>query len=201
MFKKASDFYKSLTFTDFIRKVIFYLCDRLSFKLYRKLKAAYYFKNSGIKLGSNVKIHGLCYNVSVGKNVSFYDNSLFEFGSKSHLVIGDECVLSYGVLIAVNDTVTIGDHVQIGEYTSVRDTTHRHDDVDKPMKFAGDVSTPIAIGNDVWIGRGCIIQPGTIIENGVVIGANSVVKGTLMKNGIYAGSPAKLLKMRAQDVV
>lgn len=197
MLKKVTGFYKNMSMSDFIRKVLFFLGGMLSFRLGRKIKAAYFFKNGSIKLGKNVSVHGLGYNVSVGNDVSFYDNTIFEFGHKSKLEIGDSCVLSYGVLVAVNEQVSIGNYVQIGEYTSIRDTTHRHDVMDKPMKQSGDVSVPIIIGNDVWIGRGCIIQPGTVIEDGVVVGANSVVRGTLSKNGIYAGSPAKLLKMRS----
>jgi acetyltransferase-like isoleucine patch superfamily enzyme len=64
------------------------------------------------------------------------------------------------------------------------------------MKYLPDIVDPIVIGNDVWIGRGCLIQPGTVIEDGVVVAANSVVRGTLKSNGIYGGIPAKLIKYR-----
>ena len=52
------------------------------------------------------------------------------------------------------------------------------------------------VGNDVWIGRGCLICDGSYIEDGVVVAANSVVKGRLLKNGIYGGSPVRLIKFR-----
>jgi acetyltransferase-like isoleucine patch superfamily enzyme len=39
-------------------------------------------------------------------------------------------------------------------------------------------------------------MPGTIIEDGVVVGANSIVKGYLVKDSIYAGLPLKLIKKR-----
>ncbi len=84
----------------------------------------------------------------------------------------------------------------IGEYSSIRDTTHQHNIMDIPMMFAEDISTPVNIGNNVWIGRGCLILPGTVIEEGVVIAANSVVKGTLSSNSIYGGNPAKFIKKR-----
>jgi acetyltransferase-like isoleucine patch superfamily enzyme len=64
------------------------------------------------------------------------------------------------------------------------------------MKYAADISEEISIGNDVWIGRGCIIFTGTMIADGVVVAANSVVKGKLERNGIYGGIPAKLIKFR-----
>jgi len=46
----------------------------------------------------------------------------------------------------------------------------------------GDKSEKIMIGSNVWIGRGSIILPGSVIEDGVIIGAHSVVKGHLKAN-------------------
>ena len=84
----------------------------------------------------------------------------------------------------------------IGEYTSIRDFTHNHNLSLITMNKSKDIISSIIIGNNVWIGRGCIIMPGANIEDGVVIGANSVVKGHFKKESIYAGSPIKLLKTR-----
>lgn len=55
---------------------------------------------------------------------------------------------------------------------------------------------PIVIGNDVWIGSQCVILSGTKIGDGVVVAANSVVKGDIPPYAIVAGSPAKILKYR-----
>jgi acetyltransferase-like isoleucine patch superfamily enzyme len=81
----------------------------------------------------------------------------------------------------------------IGEYTSVRDTSHNYSSQGVPFMEQKDISQPIRIGNNVWIGRGCIIFPGTIIEDGVIVGSNSIVKGHLKANSIYAGAPLKLI--------
>ena len=66
------------------------------------------------------------------------------------------------------------------------------------MMGSEDKKAPILIGNNVWIGRGCLICEGAIIEDGVVVGANSVVKGRLVKDTIYAGAPAKAIKSRIE---
>lgn len=168
----------------------------IKFSCLRKLKSWFYFKNYRIDLGANIKISGLPIQICSGKDVVFYDNSIFEFGNGSKFSIGDHSVLSYGVVLCCNLQIVIGDNVQVGEYTSIRDTTHDYKEYGKPMKLNADISSPIIIGNNVWIGRGCIILPGTVIKDGVVVGANSVVKGTLVKDGIYAGSPCRLIKMR-----
>ena len=46
------------------------------------------------------------------------------------------------------------------------------------------------------IGSGCVILPGSIIEDGAVIGARSVVRGKIKKYTINAGVPAKKIKNR-----
>lgn len=53
----------------------------------------------------------------------------------------------------------------------------------------------IKIGNNVIVGWKTIIMPGVEICDNVVIGSHSTVtKSLIMPKGIYAGSPAKLLK-------
>ena len=107
-------------------------------------------------------------------------------------------MFSYGVIFSCREKIIIGDDVQVGEYSSIRDSTHCYDKFDKPMKYSPDNTIPIIIGNNVWIGSRCLILPGCVIEEGVVVAANSVVKGKLERNGIYGGTPAKFIKSRLQ---
>ena len=196
MLKKAAYYFKSLSFIDFIRKIIYFFLQKINCSVFRKIKAGYYFKTTSIRLGRNVRFFGLPNLIKIGDNTSIYDNCIFEFGSNSELTMGSNVVLSYGVVFCCYSKISIGNDVQIGEYTSVRDSTHRYDQMDKPMKYSKDLLIPITIENDVWIGRGCIILPGAYIEKGVIVAANSVVKGKLTRNGIYGGVPARFIKMR-----
>lgn len=59
----------------------------------------------------------------------------------------------------------------------------------------------IEIGNDVWIGTQCVITSGAKIEDGAVIGANSVVIGEIPSFAIAAGSPAKIISYRFDESV
>ena len=49
----------------------------------------------------------------------------------------------------------------------------------------------VTIGNNVFLGWGCTVLAGATIGDNVVIGAHSVVTGTLPGGFIYAGSPAR----------
>ena len=49
----------------------------------------------------------------------------------------------------------------------------------------------VIIGNNVFIGMYTIILKGTTIGDNVIIGAESVVSGTVESNSVYAGVPAR----------
>lgn len=193
---KVFDYIKKYGFFLFIIKIIVVFFQPVRFNFISHLKGFFYFRTCSINLGRHVIINTPFFKSSVGKNVSIYSRSILEFGPNCVFCIGDNSVLSYSVLVSCMRKIIIGDNTQIGEFTSIRDTTHDFSELGKPMKFNPDISKDIIIGNNVWIGRGCIILPGTIIEDGVVVGANSVVKGHLTTNNIYAGSPVKIVKSR-----
>lgn len=56
---------------------------------------------------------------------------------------------------------------------------------------------PLIIGHDVWIGANVIILPSvSMIGNGAVIGAGSVVTKDVLAYSVIGGNPARLIKMR-----
>lgn len=194
MLSKILYYYRKLNFVDFLRKVVYFFLQTFEVKFFKRFRSRFYFKNNSLKMGRGIIVKGLPYNIQIGTNVQFYDKCIFEFSPNSKLKIGNEVVFSFGVILSCKCSINIGSDVQVGEYSSIRDSTHRYDVRGKPMKYVEDILSSIEIGNNVWIGRGCIILPGTIIEDGVVIGANSVVKGHLKTNWIYAGAPVTAIK-------
>lgn len=196
MYLKIKNFVKNFGISFLIIKILIVIVRPFNINVFLKLKGYYYFKKFDIKLGSNVIINTPFFQKQIGKNLTIYSNSIFEFGSNSKFLVGNNSLFSYGVLISCLQKISIGNDVQIGEYTSIRDTTHDYSEFGISMKYNNDISKEIIIGNNVWIGRGCIILPGAIIEDGVVIGANSVVRGHLEKDNIYAGNPIIKIKNR-----
>lgn len=198
MASKVVRYFRVLSFSDFLRKTSDFIVQKYYFirSVTRYLKSYIYFRRIDVKIGEGVRITGQNINTKIGDNFELYDRCVIEIGASALLKVGDNCLFSYGVILQCSEKVEIGNSVQIGEYTSIRDTTHSYSSLEIPMKAQRDFSEKITIENDVWVGRGCIILPGTHVGNGVIIGANSVVKGNLENFGIYAGSPAKLIKKR-----
>ncbi len=55
---------------------------------------------------------------------------------------------------------------------------------------------PVSIGDDVWIGDSVKVFGGVTIGTGCVIGARSLVTKDCEPYGIYAGTPARLIRKR-----
>jgi galactoside O-acetyltransferase len=70
-----------------------------------------------------------------------------------------------------------------------------------PIKYRGVYGLPLLLEKHSIIGAGSIILPGSIIQEGVAIGANSLVKGECKAWSIYAGSPVKFIKERSKKVL
>jgi|GEM_PF-6514707 len=52
----------------------------------------------------------------------------------------------------------------------------------------------IRIGDNVFIGWGCIVLPGITIGSNVVIGAGSIVSKDVPSNSVAVGNPARVVK-------
>jgi len=49
----------------------------------------------------------------------------------------------------------------------------------------------ITVGRNVFVGRGALLMPGTVIEDDVVIGAGAVVRGRVESGAVMVGNPAR----------
>lgn len=49
------------------------------------------------------------------------------------------------------------------------------------------------IGNNVFLGWGATVLPGTVVGDNVIVGAYSVCSGELKSDSVYAGNPARYI--------
>lgn len=57
-----------------------------------------------------------------------------------------------------------------------------------------EITKPIVVGNDVFIGNNVIVLPGVTIGDNVVIGAGAVVSRDIPSNSLAVGVPARRIK-------
>jgi acetyltransferase-like isoleucine patch superfamily enzyme len=79
----------------------------------------------------------------------------------------------------------IDDNCQIGSFCRFENTNHTAD---------SEEYIEINLGNNVWLGAGCIILPGTVIDDNTIIGAGAVVKGQISGGGLWIGIPARKIR-------
>lgn len=57
-----------------------------------------------------------------------------------------------------------------------------------------EITKPIKIGDDVYIGNNVLLLPGVKIGSNVVIGAGAIVSRDIPDNSVAVGIPAKVIK-------
>ena len=62
------------------------------------------------------------------------------------------------------------------------------------------IVAPVSIGNDVWISAGCKILRSSKIDDGCIVGAMTLIKGTFPSNSVIVGIPGKVIKYRPVKV-
>lgn len=129
----------------------------------------------GSQISSFVKIKASAGLLKIGDRVDIATGSFLSSGA-GQLVLGDDCLVGPNCVILANN------------YNSSR--------LDQTFREQGHSSKGTVIGNNVSIGAGSVILDGSCIEDGVVIAANSLVSGKIVKNSIVQGNPAKVIFTR-----
>lgn len=121
------------------------------------------------KIGDNVFIGPFVEiqgNVAIGPRTKIQSHSFI----CELVTIGEDCFIGHGVIFT-NDTFANGG----------------------PARGNKELWKNTEVGNRVSIGSNATILPVIICDN-VVIGAGAVVTSDITKSGVYAGSPARLLR-------
>ncbi len=140
-----------------------------------------YGDDNQILIGENFATDGLCFSVEdnnnkiiVGKNCHGGGHSELAAIEGTHIILGDDCMLSANITIRTGDS---------------------HSVLDALTRERINKSKSVVIGNHVWIGNTVLIFKGTQIGDNSIVAGGSVVTGkTFPKNCIVGGNPAKVIK-------
>ena len=155
-------------------------------------------------------------NVLISDKASFYSPGEITIGS--NVRIDDFCILS--------GNITLGNYIHISAYCALYgkfgivmedyaglsprcSLFSASDDFGgdylispmAPMEFTNVTGGTIYLRRFSQVGGGSIILPDVTIDEGVAVGAMSLVNSNLEEWGIYAGIPAKKVKTRSKGLL
>lgn len=169
----------------------------------------------GVRLGSNIIFDGLPIvtgtqdgEISIGDNCQIVSSSkgtwLGVRGPTIFRVLNNGAAIHIGCDVGISGTVIcaalgvkIGDRCLIGADVMIFDTDF-HPLPPEGRRYAvpdwPNISRPVIIGNDVFIGARSIVMKGVSIGDGAVIGAGSVVTRSIPSDSIWGGAPARPIR-------
>lgn len=152
-------------------------------------KASIY-NSKNIHLASNIRIDDFCI-LSAGKEGIVIEN---------YVHIG-----AYSSLIG-SGLITVGNFSNISTRVSIFSSNDDYSGLSMtnptvPMDLRNVNCETVSIGKHVIVGSGSIILPGSALEDGVAIGALSLVKGRCSEFCMYGGVPLKFLKYRSKGML
>jgi maltose O-acetyltransferase len=126
----------------------------------------------------------------IGPKVEVEPPFYCDYGYNIHA--GNNLYMNFGCVILDCNRVDIGDNVLMGPYTQIYAAYHP---TDPSVRLTGEeLTAPIRIGSNIWIGGGAIICPGVTIGDNTTIGAGSVVTSDIPANVVAAGNPCRVVR-------
>jgi UDP-3-O-[3-hydroxymyristoyl] glucosamine N-acyltransferase LpxD len=170
----------------------------------------------GVVIGDGTEIR---HHVVIGRNVKIGKYCFI----KSHSVIGEEGFgiekneEGWNIRVPHIGSAVIGDNVEIGAFntvcsgtvepTIIGDYVKTDDHVhiahncrigkNTILTACSEISGSVTIGQDVWLSPNCAINNGLNIADEAFVGIGAVVTKDCGAGGVYAGSPARLIRQRA----
>jgi len=131
------------------------------------------------------------------RRFSLGDHSVIESFSCVNNAVGD-IVIGHHTRIGLHNTVigpvTIGNHVNLAQGITVTALNHNFSNTDKRIDEQGVSTTPVTLGDDIWVGANAVILPGVTIGNHAVVAAGAVVTKDVPPYTLVGGVPAKIIK-------
>ena len=109
-----------------------------------------------------------------------------------NITVGRNVYFNFDCVVLDVAPVTIGDDCMFAPAVQIYTATHPLDPVER--KSGREYAKPVAIGSDVWVGGGSIINPGVTIGDAAVIGSGSVVTKDIPPGVFAAGNPARVIR-------
>jgi acetyltransferase-like isoleucine patch superfamily enzyme len=109
---------------------------------------------------------------------------------RGRIRIGRYALICPGVRLSSAEGIDIGDNCMLANRVYISDSDWH----DLYNRIGFGKSSPVTIGDNVWVGDGAIISKGVAIGGNAVVGAGAVVMHDIPANCVAAGNPARVVK-------
>lgn len=158
-------------------------------------------------------------NPQISDRASFYGVGRIVLGN--NVRIDDFCVLAAGsggiwignyVHIAVGSSLIGAGKITMSDFSGLSSRISIYSSSDDysgaamtnptvPSNYTNVTHADVFLGRHVIVGSGSVILPGVTLEDGVAVGALSLVHKRCEAFGIYSGNPAKRISERKRDLL
>lgn len=134
-----------------------------------------------------------CFGAKVGAGVHVYPG--VGIWAPWNLELDDQCGIASGAVLYSQDKIHIGKKTVISQGTYLCTGTHDYNKIGFPL-----TTSPIHIGDEVWVAAQAFVHPGVTIGDGAVIGARSVVVRDIPAWTLCSGNPCKPIRERSRPI-
>lgn len=155
-----------------------------------------------VLISRNATIYGAA-NISIGSNVRIDDFCILsgkvEIGNYVHIA-------AYSAMYGSSAGIKIEDFANISSRVCVYAVSDDFsgETMTSPMipdEYKNILQAPTHIGRHAIVGTGSTLLPGSVLEEGAVMGAMTLVKGRVAPWNIVAGVPARKIKDRLRNLL
>ena len=126
--------------------------------------------------------------LAIGDDTYLYpDLGFFLDAPGATIAIGERCFINRRTEFISQDAVKVGDDCLISWDVMITDTDYH---------YVGDLppTAPVTIGDRVWIGARASILKGVTIGDGAVVAAGAIVTKDVAPRTLVAGNPARVVR-------
>lgn len=165
------------------------------------------FKSVGtdVRIAKNCTIVGL-QNITIGNHVIIDSFCSIIASGNGNLKIGSHVHVGAFCHLLANDGIEIGDYSGLSQGVKLYSRTddyfgHSLTNPTVPAKYKKAKSGKVVFGNHIIIGANSVVLPQVELEDGVAVGALSLVSTSLSGWHLYAGNPLRRVAKRSQHLL
>lgn len=127
----------------------------------------------------------------IGENVTVMPPFRCDYGE--NISIGAGSFINYDGLMLDCGRITLGEGVLLGPRVQLITALHPMDDFEARREGV-ETTSPVTLGDNVWVGTGAIICPGVTVGENSIVGAGSVVTRDVPPGVFAAGNPCRVIR-------